>query len=59
MVWEDLKGARLLAEIDRIGVVADSSTVEAFVKAIGAVTDVQVGVFEGDQRDAAAAWLST
>lgn len=58
-VWEDLKGARLLGDIDRVALVADSSVVDTLLDAMGAVSDVQVRTFDADQREAAVAWLSS
>lgn len=58
-VWEDFKGAQLLGDLDRVGVVADSSVLDTLVEAMGAVSDVQVGTFAADERDAAVAWLSS
>lgn len=58
-VWEDLKGSRLLGDTDRIGVVSDSSALETFAGAIGAISHLEVRTFAADQRDAAVAWLSS
>lgn len=57
-VWEDLKGAHLLGDTDRIGVVSDSPALDTFVEAMGAVSHLEVRTFGADQRDAAIAWLS-
>lgn len=58
-VWEDLKGSRLLGDIDRIGIVSESSVLEAFAQLTKAVSDMEVRTFESGQRDAAVAWLSS
>lgn len=58
-VWEDVKGAGLLDDVDRIGVVANSGMLDKLVEAMGKVSDVQVRTFDGDQRNAAVAWLSS
>ncbi|WP_435199993.1 STAS/SEC14 domain-containing protein [Janibacter sp. GS2] len=58
-VWEDLKGVRLLGDIDRVGVVADSRAIESFAEVLGAVSAVEVRAFGHQQREAAVAWLSS
>ena len=58
-VWEDLKGARLLEATDRIAVVSNSSALDTFAQAVGAVSHLEVRTFSADQRDAAVAWLSS
>ena len=58
-VWEDLKGVRLLGDIDRVAIVADGNAMQSFADVLGAISDVEVRAFDHRQRDAAVAWLSS
>lgn len=56
-VWEDIKGTRLLQDIDRVGVVADSSILSRFLEVIGGASGIEARTF--DNRDDAVAWLTS
>lgn len=58
-VWENLKGTHLLEVVDRIGIVAHTCTMSTFVKALGALSKIDVRCFIPDQRLAALAWLAS
>lgn len=55
-MWEDIKGTRLLDEIDRVAVVADSSILSRFLEVVGSVSGLEASTFEN--RDDAVAWLT-
>lgn len=57
-IWEDLKLAGMIDNLDRYALVADQDWVGALSSAADAVTPFGLRVFPGDRRDDAVAWLS-
>jgi hypothetical protein len=58
-VWEDLKSTRLLGDIDRVAVVADSGMLDKLVGAADALSSMEMRTFESGRRDEAVAWLTS
>ncbi|MEJ5944736.1 STAS/SEC14 domain-containing protein [Pseudokineococcus basanitobsidens] len=57
--WEDLKGAKLLDDVDRAAVVGAPGALEALASAGAAVTSLEVRTFDAGRRDEALAWLTS
>ncbi|HWM03031.1 MAG TPA: STAS/SEC14 domain-containing protein, partial [Actinophytocola sp.] len=55
-IWEDLKTTGVLADVDRIAVVADQGWLDTMASAAGAILPVQVCTFGRGRRDDAVAW---
>lgn len=56
-VWEDLKSARLLGDVDRLAVLTDSSIIRGLVSA-SAISPLDAEVYTHDRREDALVWLS-
>ncbi|QYJ03346.1 STAS/SEC14 domain-containing protein [Nocardioides panacisoli] len=56
-VWEDLKATRVLSDVERVGVVADSGLLDKLLGSISDATKLEVRSF--DTRDDAVAWLTS
>ena len=56
-VWEDLKSAGLLGDVDRMAVLTDSTVIGGAVKAAGILPSLDTKVYEPGQRDEAVLWL--
>jgi hypothetical protein len=56
-MWADLATARLLGDVDRVAVVADTDWIDSVADAATRVTDADVRGFCAGRRDDAVAWL--
>jgi hypothetical protein len=56
-LWEELKTAHLVDDIDRLAIVADSGAIEKLAGVADNLSSIEVRSFDSDQRDDAVIWL--
>ncbi|MEH1127149.1 STAS/SEC14 domain-containing protein [Micromonospora sp. CPCC 206061] len=58
-VWEDLKSAGLMRDVEKAAVLTDTRWVKALSKATGAVAPTDIQVYDTRQRAEALSWLQS
>lgn len=58
-MWEDLKTAGVLRDVDKVAVVTDAGWVDKLSGLAGVVTPATVKVFSRDEQSAALSWLTS
>jgi hypothetical protein len=56
-LWEEVKTAHLVDDIDRLAIVADSGAIEKMANAADHLGSIEVRAFDSGQRDDAVIWL--